>query len=59
MQTVKEGSSWTTGSDRTVFTVLHRIEIEGHWWIHYRDQNATEYSCYEEAFVTRFFEKIQ
>lgn len=52
---VKEGSTWS-GSDSKEFVVLHRIELDGHTWIHYRDQQGQEYSCYEEAFVTRFKE---
>lgn len=57
---VKVGSKWVgNGNDR--FRVLHVIELEGHTWIHYIKDNATEdsnreYSCYEESFLTRFRE---
>lgn len=57
---VKVGSKWVgSGNDR--FRVLHVIELEGHTWIHYIKDNATEdsnreYSCYQESFLTRFRE---
>lgn len=57
---IKVGSKWVgNGNDR--FRVLHVIELEGHTWIHYIKDNATEdsnreYSCYEESFLTRFRE---
>lgn len=52
---VKVGSNW--GSDTgTIFTVLHRIELDGKIWIHYRNQQGKEFSCYEEAFLIRFRE---
>lgn len=55
---VKIGSKWVgNGNDR--FRVLHVIELEGHTWIHYIKDNATEesnreFSCYEESFLTRY-----
>jgi hypothetical protein len=30
--------------------------IDGHTWVHYRNQQAEEFSCYEEAFLLRFRE---
>lgn len=58
MQTIKVGSNWS-GSDREVFTVIHRIELNGHIWIHYRNQQGQEFSCYEEAFLSRFQERAE
>ena len=54
---VKEGSNWDGGNGK-IFTVIHRIELEGKMWIHYRDQKGEEYSCYEEAFLARFRETV-
>lgn len=55
MQKVKLGSKWLT-SDRRVFDVIAVVEREGHVWVHYRDQQAREYSCYQESFLQRFTE---
>lgn len=52
---IKEGSKWT-GSEGKEFVVIHRLELDGKIWVHYRDQQAREYSCYEEAFLVRFRE---
>jgi hypothetical protein len=46
------GSKWT-GNDSKIFYVLHTIELDGHTWVHYRD-NQREYSCYVESFLQRF-----
>ncbi len=53
---VKEGSKWSS-SDGKVFHVIHRIELEGHIWIHYILESVNdpkEFSCYEESFLSRF-----
>ena len=56
---VKVGSKWVGVSD--TFRVIHVVELEGHTWIHYIKENASEdsnreYSCYEESFLSRFRE---
>jgi len=53
---VKEGSRWWSAEGKK-FHVIHRIELEGHIWIHYISEdkeNPKEYSCYEESFLSRF-----
>ena len=53
---VKEGSKWSS-TDGKVFHVIHRVELEGHVWIHYILENkekSKEFSCYEESFLSRF-----
>jgi len=53
---VKERTRWTS-SDGKIFHVIHRVELEGHVWIHYileDKENSTEFSCYEESFLSRF-----
>lgn len=53
---VKEGSVWTSNNEKE-FVVLHVVELNGHTWVHYRDQDCPEcheYSCYIESFVARF-----
>ena len=59
MTTVKEGSLWG-GSDKK-FRVISVTEVDGHTWVHYRDElkgfdqsDAKEYSCYIESFEQRF-----
>lgn len=52
---VKEGTKWV-GNEGREFVVIHRVELEGNIWIHYRDHQAQEYSCYEDAFLYRFRE---
>lgn len=55
MQKVKQGSNWHDGSGKT-FTVIHTIVIDENSWVHYRNQQGEEFSCFEEAFVSRFRE---
>ena len=53
---VKEGSKWVS-PDNKQFHVIHRVELDGHVWIHYIEENkenCREYSCYEESFLLRF-----
>ena len=58
---VKEGSLWGT-SDGKKFRVLSVTEVEGHTWVHYREDRGIkvpaieckEYSCYIESFIQRF-----
>lgn len=53
---IKEGSLWS-GNNGKEFVVLHVVELEGHTWVHYRDQECPEcheYSCYAESFLARF-----
>ena len=57
---VKEGTLWGS-SDSKKFRVISVSEVEGHTWVHYRDElkgfdqsAAREYSCYIESFEQRF-----
>lgn len=50
---IKENTTWM-GNGQDEFLVLHTVEIDGHRWVHYRDQKGREYSCYEDAFLLRF-----
>ena len=57
---IKVGSVWWAG-DRKRFRVLSVEDMQGHTWVHYRnepesfsDKNLKEYSCYAESFVNRF-----
>ena len=60
MNIPKDGSKWTGHTYRTKFRVLHTIELDGHTWVHYcdNDNGEKEYSCYVESFLTRFTEII-
>lgn len=52
---VKVGTRWI-GGDK-VFHVIHRVEVDGHIWIHYEQDNCNEcreFSCYEQSFLERF-----
>lgn len=51
---VKVGERWLSGSDRKSFTVIAVLEQDGKTWIHYRDDFAKQYSCWEESFLHRF-----
>lgn len=54
METVKPQTNWSSTEGR-VFTVLHVIRDEqGHTWVHYRNQDGNEFSCYQESFLSRF-----
>ena len=57
---LKIGSKWTDQNGHTKFRVLHTIELDGHMWVHYcdNDNGEKEYSCYVESFLTRFTEII-
>ena len=54
---IKEGSRWS-GNERKQFIVLHEVTVDGHDWVHYREETASpspqEYSCYKESFLARF-----
>lgn len=58
---VKEGSIWGT-ADGKRFRVLSVTEVDGHTWVHYREDKGMkvpateckEYSCYLESFEHRF-----
>lgn len=58
---VKEGSVWE-GSEGKKFRVLSVTEVDGHTWVHYREDKGIkvpaiqckEYSCYIESFELRF-----
>ena len=56
---IKAGSKWS-GNEENIFRVIQVVELDGHTWIHYIKENATEenreYSCYEESFLSRFRE---
>jgi hypothetical protein len=52
---VKTGSKWA-GADYKEFTVLARVELSGNIWVHYRNNQGQEFSCYEDAFKSRFTE---
>jgi hypothetical protein len=58
MNIPKIGSKWNGHGSSEVFRVLHTIEIDGHIWVHYRDDNDGDrkYSCYVESFLERFRE---
>jgi len=58
---VRQGSKWE-GSDGKVFVVISTTVIEGKDWVYYRaeklqDHMPTEFSCYEESFLSRFRER--
>ncbi len=54
METVKPQTNWSSSEGR-VFTVLHVIRDEhGNDWVHYRNQDGKEFSCYQESFLSRF-----
>lgn len=56
MKLPKDNSRWS-GNDRTIFYVMHTIELNGHTWVHYKNANSSqEYSCYLESFLQRFNE---
>jgi hypothetical protein len=55
---VKVGSIWTT-AERLEFKVNDVKNVEDQIWIHYSKlSTAQEYSCLQEAFVSRFQEKV-
>lgn len=50
----KDGSRWTGGKGPT-FRVLHTIKTNGNTWVHFiKENDATEYSCFLESFLSRF-----
>jgi hypothetical protein len=55
----KIGSRWIAVDNRTMFHVVHVVEVEGHTWVHYEEDNCNEcreYSCWVESFLNRFTE---
>ena len=54
MITVKPQTSWSSSNGK-VFTVIHVIDdAEGNTWVHYRNQEGQEFSCFQESFISRF-----
>ena len=54
MDIVKPQTNWS-GADGKLFTVIHVVQDqEGHTWVHYRNQQGQEFSCYQESFLSRF-----
>lgn len=60
MNEIKPGSVWS-GSEGKRFRVINVVEVDGHTWVHYRDdrvkqpvEECREYSCYIESFISRF-----
>jgi hypothetical protein len=56
MKPVTKGSRWWAGQGNK-FIVLDVVTIDGHTWVHYRDdnkENPREYSCYLSSFLSRF-----
>lgn len=61
---VKEGTLWEGAPSATNtprFRVLSVTTVEGHTWVHYREEkkmypcpDCREFSCYIESFVERF-----
>lgn len=54
----KVGSTWWS-NDGKKFHVMAVIELEGHVWVHYEQDNVKaprEFSCYLESFLSRYTE---
>jgi hypothetical protein len=57
---VKVGSKWSSTDKQ--FCVISVTEVDGHTWVHYREdlgirvpvKECKEYSCYQESFLLRF-----
>jgi hypothetical protein len=57
---INSGSLWTSGDK--FFRVISVAEVDGHTWVHYREDRGIkvpalecrEYSCYQESFLQRF-----
>jgi hypothetical protein len=57
---VKAGTLWESVDKK--FRVLSVTEVDGHTWVHYREDRGIkvpaieckEYSCYVESFLSRF-----
>jgi hypothetical protein len=56
----KAGSRWTSQNGYIIFRVLHIVELDGHTWVHYcnEDDGEKKYSCYVESFLERFSETV-
>lgn len=62
---VKAGTLWSD-TDK-FFRVLSVTEVDGHTWVHYREDRGSkfpvvecrEYSCYLESFVSRFRQQAE
>ena len=63
---VETGSLWRDARGN-FFRVISVIEKDGHTWVHYRRDTGvrisfletTEFSCYQESFVERFFKAAE
>ena len=53
---VKEGTRWSS-SEGKVFHVMSVVEVDGHTWVHYEQDDIPEsrtFSCWIESFQARF-----
>lgn len=55
---VKLNSVWTDTNDNK-FTVVKLTTDNNKTWIHYKNSQEQQYSCYAEAFTHRFTEVLQ
>jgi len=55
---IEQGSRWA-GTNGKIFVVLSVVIIDDKTWVHYRDASTdkppSEYSCYQESFLSRFY----
>ena len=54
---VTEGTRWSS-SDGNVFHVMNVVEVDGHTWVYYEQDDVPEcrtFSCWLESFRARFF----
>ena len=54
-QQIKLNSCWCDGEGRK-FTVLQTAILNDNIWIHYRNEQGREFSCFQESFISRFTE---
>lgn len=53
---IKEGTRWSS-SDGNVFHVMSVVEVDGHTWVYYEQDDVPEsrtFSCWVESFRARF-----
>lgn len=55
---LKPGARWSSTNGKQ-FCIMSVVEVDGHTWVHYREdcpvqEECREFSCYAESFVERF-----
>lgn len=56
-QKIKLNSCWCDREGKK-FTVIQTAILNGNIWVNYQNKKGKQFSCFEEAFISRFTENL-